>query len=290
MRSFLARTLFASCGLALAALCASPAMAQSKRLKIATEGAYAPWNFSEPSGKLAGFDVELANDLCRRINAQCEIVAQDWDGIIPGLNVGKYDAIVAAMSVTEKRKEAVAFTRPYAGMPAYFGVLKTNPLAKSLPMGNLFSLDASDAEVKAAIDRVRASLRGKIIGVQGSTTLANFMDKYMKGEAQVREYKTAEQILIDLEAGRIDASLNSRSYWDPLLEKPEGQNLALVGPGFTGGVFGAGVAIAVRKSDGELRKVLDSAIGDAVTDGTIKRFSEKWFKIDITPLPTAGAQ
>ena len=76
-------------GLVAAVLAAGGAAAQGKKwetVKIATEGAYAPWNFSGPGGKLEGFEVDLANDLCTRMKVKCEIVAQDWDGIIPALN------------------------------------------------------------------------------------------------------------------------------------------------------------------------------------------------------------
>src|SRR5690242_3496637 len=117
-------------GVALAAMTAGGALAQGKwsKIRIATEGAYAPWNFTAAGGKLDGFEVDLAGELCKRMNAQCEVVAQDWDGIIPALNASKYDAIMAGMNITDKRMEAVNFTRPYAGGPHGWGVLKKSPL------------------------------------------------------------------------------------------------------------------------------------------------------------------
>jgi octopine/nopaline transport system substrate-binding protein len=108
--------------------------AQGKKwetVKIATEGAYAPWNFSGPGGKLDGFEVELANELCRRMNVKCEIVAQDWDGIIPALQAGKYDVIMAGMNITPKREEVIQFSRVYAAGPHGFGVMKDSPLVKA---------------------------------------------------------------------------------------------------------------------------------------------------------------
>ncbi|MCB8821633.1 transporter substrate-binding domain-containing protein, partial [Microvirga rosea] len=86
-----------SLGLVASALAAGGAAAQEKTVKIATEGAYAPWNFTGAGGKLEGFEIDLANDLCARMKVKCEIVAQDWDGIIPALNAKKYDAIMAGM-------------------------------------------------------------------------------------------------------------------------------------------------------------------------------------------------
>ncbi|MET0746205.1 MAG: transporter substrate-binding domain-containing protein, partial [Microvirga sp.] len=93
-----------------AALAVGAASAQTKTVKIATEGAYAPWNFTGAGGKLEGFEIDLANDLCKRMNVKCEIIAQDWDGIIPALNAKKYDAIMAGMSVTDERKKVIDFT------------------------------------------------------------------------------------------------------------------------------------------------------------------------------------
>ena len=104
---------------------ASLSMAQSKdwsTIRIATEGAYKPWNFTDASGKLVGLEIELAENLCKRMNAKCEIVAQSFDGMIPAINAGKFDAIMATMNITEKRKEAIAFSRPYGQTPTPFAV------------------------------------------------------------------------------------------------------------------------------------------------------------------------
>src|SRR5919107_700784 len=96
------------------------AAAQGKKwesVKIATEGAYAPWNMQTAGGKLEGFEIDLANELCARMKVKCEVIAQDWDGIIPGLNAKKYDAIMAGMSITEERMKAINFSRSYANDP-----------------------------------------------------------------------------------------------------------------------------------------------------------------------------
>ena len=278
------RTLPVLAALAAAVLFAgAPALGQAKKVKIATEGAYAPWNFTDPSGKLAGFEVDLAAELCKRMKMECEVMAQDWDGIIPALNAGKYDAIMAGMSITDKRKEVINFSNPYAATPAVLAVLKTSPLAKALPLDKTYALSKPTPESDKAIETVKAALKGKAVGVQVSTTHANFLDAYLKGVADLRPYKTTEQHDLDLAAGRIDAALASMSYWKPLLDKPEGKDMVMVGPSFTGGVFGSGVGIGLRKADGPLLAEFNKAVDDATKDGTIKGLSMKWFKFDTTP-------
>ncbi|MSP88681.1 MAG: transporter substrate-binding domain-containing protein [Alphaproteobacteria bacterium] len=278
------RTLPILAALAAAVLFAgAPAFGQAKKVKIATEGAYAPWNFTDASGKLAGFEVDLAAELCKRMKVECEVIAQDWDGIIPALNAGKYDAIMAGMSITEKRREVINFSNPYAATPAVMVVLKSSPIAKALPLGDTYSLNKTTPEADKAIAAVKVALKGKAVGAQVSTTHANFLETYLKSEVEIRPYKTTEQHDLDLTAGRIDAALAAMSYWKPLLDKPEGKDMVMVGPSFTGGVFGSGVGIGMRKADGSLLAEFNKAVAEATADGTIKKLSMQWFKFDTTP-------
>ncbi|PVE23077.1 ABC transporter substrate-binding protein [Microvirga sp. KLBC 81] len=265
------------------ALAIGGASAQQKTVKIATEGAYAPWNFTGAGGKLEGFEIDLANDLCARMKVKCEIVAQDWDGIIPALQAKKYDAIMAGMSITDERKKTIDFTGPYAAGPNGFLVPKSSPLAKMPGTGQAFNLSTQQEAAEKAIDAVKPLVKGKTIGVQGSTIHANFADKYYKGTAEIREYKTTEAHDLDLAAGRIDAVLADSTAIIGTLEKPEFKDYALVGPSITGGLLGEGVGVGLRKEDQELKKAFNEAIQAAVKDGTVKKLSEKWFKIDISP-------
>ena len=275
-------------GLALlgTALAAGGAAAQGKKwetVKIATEGAYAPWNMTAPGGKLEGFEIDLANELCSRMKVKCEIVAQDWDGIIPSLQAKKYDAIMAGMSITDKRLEVINFSASYANDPNGLAVPKTSDLAKMPGTGQRFSLNAQEADATKAIEAMKPLLKGKTIGVQGSTTHANFAEKYFKGVAEIREYKTTEAHDLDLAAGRIDGILADSATLRGTLEKPEFKDYAIVGPGFTGGVLGRGVGVGMRKDDAELKAMFDDAIKAVIADGTLKKISEKWFKSELTP-------
>ncbi len=274
-----------SVGLALlgTALAVGGAAAQEKTVKIATEGAYAPWNFTGAGGKLEGFEVDLAHDLCARMKVKCEIVAQDWDGIIPALQAKKYDAIMAGMSITDERKKTIDFSRPYAAGPNGFLVPKDSPLAKMPGTGQAYNLGTQKEAAEKAIDAVKPLLKDKAIGVQGSTIHANFADQYYKGTAEIREYKTTEAHDLDLAAGRIDAVLADATSIIGTLEKPEFKDYVLVGPSISGGLLGEGVGVGLRKDDQELKNAFNEAIQAAVQDGTVKKLSEKWFKVDISP-------
>ena len=279
--------LFKAVALALlGAALATGASGQGKKwetVKIATEGAYAPWNFSTPQGKLDGFEPELALELCKRMNVKCEVVAQDWDGIIPALNAGKYDAIMAGMNVTPKREEVIQFSRTYAAGPHGWGAMKDSALAKLPGKGEVLSLDKDADAAQKMIDSWKPVLKGKVIGVQGSTTNSAFLEQYLKDTIEIREYKTTEQHDLDLAAGRIDGIFAAHSSISATMEKPDFKDMQIAGAGMGGGVLGAGVAVGLRKQDTDLKKMFDDAINAAIKDGTIEKLTTKWFKIKMIP-------
>jgi len=273
-------------GVALAAATTGGAWAQGKqwtKVRIATEGAYAPWNFTAPGGKLDGFEVDLAADLCKRMKVQCEVVAQDWDGIIPALNASKYDAIMAGMNITDKRLEVVNFTRPYAGGPHGWGVLKKSPLAQLAGTGERYSLEKQPDQANKIIESWRQALKGKTIGVQVATTNAAFLDKYFKDVATIREYKTTEQHDLDLIAERVDTIFAAQSALNATMKNAQFKDMTIAGAGINADILGRGVAVALRKGDPELREMFDKAIAEAHADGTVKKLSMKWFELDMTP-------
>ena len=260
---------------------ATDASAQMRKVKIATEGAYAPWNFVNSAGKLEGFELDLGAELCKRAKLDCEFVAQDWDGIMPSLLAKKYDAIMAGMNITPKRMETISFTQAYAAGAHGFMVLKTSPLAK-LPGGE-FNLTKDLAASEKAIADLKPMLKGKILGVQGSTTNLAWAEKYFKDVAEIREYKTTEQHDLDLAAGRLDATVGAHSAAKATMETATGKDMMIAGPAFSGGMLGLGVAVGIRKEDADLKTAFDAAVKSAITDGTIKTLSMKWFKVDMTP-------
>lgn len=278
-------TLFRVAAIAGAALALSlasgDASAQNRKIKVATEGAYAPWNFVNSQGKLEGFELDLGADLCKRAKLDCEFVAQDWDGIMPSLLAKKYDVIMAGMNITPKRMEAISFTTPYAAGAHGFMVLKSSSLVK-MPGGE-YNLTKDPATAEKAVEALKPFFKGKVIGVQVSTTNSAWTEKYFKGAAEIREYKTTEQHDLDLAAGRVDAVVMAHSAMKATIDSAVGKNMTIAGPAFSGGMLGLGVALGLRKEDNALRATLDAAVKSAIADGTVKKLSLKWFKVDMTP-------
>ena len=273
-------------GVAALALVAGAADAKEwKKIRIATEGAYAPWNFTDASGELVGFELDLIDDLCKRMGTECEVVAQAWDGIIPALQAGKYDAIMAGMSITDKRLKVINFSTNYAQTPAVFVVTKDSPSAGFTTDVDRISVDELDAGEKQALDAVIAEFKGKTIGVQVATTHANFLNEFLAEDVTIRTYDTQENLDLDLGAGRVDTALASMSYWVPLLKSDKGKAMLMVGPGLTGGPFGRGTGVGIRKEDNELVDMFTKAINEAKRDGTVQRLAVQWFGFDVSTKP-----
>ena len=251
------------------------------KIKIGTEGAYPPWNGTNAAGELEGAEIDLARDLCARMNAECELVAQDWDGIIPALQNGKYDAIIAGMSITAERMEVINFSQGYANEPASFSVLKSSPLA-SLQSSGKVNMDALDDASSALLDSLKSTLAGKVVGVQGSTTHENFVKQVLGDSVTMKSYDTQQNLELDLTAGRIDAALSDKGSMEEFMSSDSGQNITFIGPGLGGGPFGGGVGAGLRKADTDLLEMINKAIDEARADGTLAEHFIKWFGKDIS--------
>ncbi len=253
-----------------------------RSIKIATEGAYAPYNFKDASGELVGFDIDLANDLCARMAVECSISEQAWSGIIPALVSGRYDAIVAAMNIQPAREEVISFTRPYVITPMRFVAVEDSPLLKvELALQDL-TLDDVSAEERKVLNDLTAAFEGKKFGVQSGSAHETFMREMMP-DVRLVTYNTIDNMLLDLSFGRVQVSLSSVSFLKPLTETKAGEDLTIFGPSMTGGPFGDSVGIGIRKGDDELREMFNTAIEEAIADGTIQRLSIKWFGYDNSP-------
>ncbi|KAA0576662.1 transporter substrate-binding domain-containing protein [Azospirillum sp. Sh1] len=245
-------------------------------LRIATEGAFAPWNATTADGKLVGFEVDLAQDLCRRMRVRCAIVAQDWTGILPGLQQGQYDAVMAGVTVTAERASMVDFSAAYAADPAVFAVRPGSDLVGALP--DVERADISSQAGQHIADIAAHALDGKVIAVQASTIHAHMLETRFP-RVRLRFYETVDAAALDLSAGRVDAMLTARTSIEAL--RAAGGNLIPAGPAFSGGVLGGGVAVAVRKGD-QLSARFTQAVSSAGEDGTTARLSARWFGYDLS--------
>lgn len=249
--------------LLVAALAATAAtgVAQAKEWKtvrFGIEGAYPPFSWTEADGSLKGFDVDMANALCTEMQVKCKIVAQDWDGIIPSLLARKYDAIIAAMSITEERKKKIDFTGKYALIPNKF-------IAKK---GAGLNFD---------------DLSGQKIAVQRATTHDKYLtDNYGKTVDIVR-YGSFDEAYLDLANGRVAAVLGDASALEEgVLNKAGGEAYEFVGPSLTDPKwFGEGFGIALRKQDKDLTKKLDEAIISLREKGIYQDIAAKYFNYDV---------
>lgn len=269
--------------LALLALCLSSGLAEAKdwtHIRIATEGSYPPFNSTTPDGRVIGFEPDLLKTVCDRLKITCETIVQEWDGLIPGLKAGKFDAIMSGMSITPKREETLAFTVPYTQSPSTFAVLSDSSLAK-LPMTGV-DLDVTDQ--RAAMDKLgplRDALKGKTVGVQVATIQADLMVQLLPG-IELRSYKTNDEVALDLQAGRVDAWIGSQTNLSSGVKAAKGE-IVYAGPLFKNGLLGKGSAMGLRKEDADLKVLLDKGLGDAIADGTAQRLSVQWFGFDIVP-------
>ena len=254
--------------------------ANADKIRIGTEGAYPPWNAKDESGKLIGFEVELANFLCIYMKADCTIVEQDWDGMIPGLIMRKYDAIMAGMSITDERLKTINFSQGYADEVASLAVMKGSSLeGMDTPAG--INLTKKSGDTSKALKTIKAALAGKTVCVQTATIHQNFLESGDVGKVNVRTYKTQDEVNLDLASGRCDVALAAAVAFTDYADK-SGKSVVLVGPTFSGGAFGNGVGVGIRKDDTELLSKFNKAIEMARKEGKIRELAIKWFGFDAS--------
>ena len=247
----------------VAALALGAAQAEAKdwkKVRIGVEGAYPPFSEVTADGKLVGFDIDIANALCEEMKVECELVTQDWDGIIPALQARKYDAIIASMSITEERKKKVDFTDKYYNTPAKFARKKGS-----------------------GIEITTEGLKGRTVGVQRATTHDKFITEEFGDTVEIKRYGTQDEAYLDAQAGRVDLLLaDSMAMDEGFLSQEAGSDWEFVGPNFTDvKYFGEGAGIAVRKGEDELREMFNKAIMALRENGKYQEINNKYFDFDV---------
>jgi polar amino acid transport system substrate-binding protein len=243
----------------LGCLAANASRGGWRTVRIASEGARPPYNYLE-NNKLAGFEIDLARDLCARVKVSCSFIAQDWDGLIPGLLGHRYDVIMAAMEITGEARQKIAFTKPYIRMPSAFMTLKQ----------------------RATLDTSPAGLVGKALGVESGGTHEAYLEDVYK-QSEIRPYATLDEAILDLAEGRLDAVIGDKdAIAEYMKTRKEAECCVLAGDVPCDLVYlGDGIGIGLRKEDKKLKAISEKALDSCVADGAFARITAKYFDFKI---------
>ncbi len=228
--------------LATTLLAVSGGFASAQTIRLGTEGAYPPFNFIDDQGNVAGFERELGDELCKRAGLTCEWVTTDWDSIIPNLQSGNYDVIIAGMSITDEREKVVDFSENYV------------PPADSAYVGL-----TADADIKAGV-----------VSAQVGTIQAGHV---AESGATLLEFPTPDETVAAVRNGEAVAVFADKDYLEPYVKESNGE-LTFVGDSVP---LGGGVGLAFRESDDELREKFNAAIQAMKAEGLINPLIEKHF-------------
>ncbi len=238
--------------LVLALLAAAPTLAAEK-LRIATTGGYPPFSHVDDAGEVAGFDVDIARALCAKLGAECEIVLEEWERLIPELRAGSFDAIAASMSITEERRQLVSFTERY-----YSNVVRFVAREGS-------GFDPADAA-------------GTTIGAARATIASDWLEANLAGTATIKLYTGQQELFGDLAAGRLNAMFGDGLGSYVWLQGPGGAGFTFVGEGYR---LDEGIGIAVRHEDASLLQRLNGALKAILANGTYERINARYFPFSI---------
>lgn len=231
-------------------------------LRLAVDVPFEPFEYRLPDGTLTGFEVELGEEVCRRIERECEWVEQGWDGIIPGLLARKYDAIMSSMAITEARREQVLFSEPYYSNPSVWVTLAGQ------------EIDIDDPE----------ALQGLSVGVQRGTIRDEYITDTYGDIVDVRRYATGEDLAVDVRAGRIDAGFMYYPLALSSLEvNAEGSDVVTSSSLIREPkrYFGHGVAAAFNPRNEALAEQFNEALREIKQDGTYDELMHKYVDYDI---------
>ncbi|WP_321810145.1 MULTISPECIES: ABC transporter substrate-binding protein [unclassified Burkholderia] len=246
---------------ALASIAAGSYAKDWTTVRFGVAPGFAPFESKTADGKLAGFDIDLGNEICARLKTKCVWVENDFDGMIPALKAKKFDGVLSSMSITAQRAERIAFSDKIYNAP-------TRLLTKK------------GLNLQPTVE----SLKGKMVGVEQGTIQETYAKTYWAPKGvQVVPYQNQDGVYQDLIAGRLDAALQDAVQADlGFLKTPRGSNFHFVGGDISDPkTLGSGVGIGMRKEDTDLKAKIDAAIGDMIKDGTYKKIEKKYFAFDI---------
>ncbi|MBF8008104.1 transporter substrate-binding domain-containing protein [Pseudomonas brenneri] len=226
-------------------------------ITIATDATFPPFESVDASGKLVGYDIELAEAVCKEAKLDCNIIAASWEGMFPGLISKKYDALMSSLTVTDARRKVMAFSDVYQ-LPTFRFVARKGANLTITPEG----------------------LKGKTIAVQTGTPVDAYITKNYPN-SKITRYSGGSEPYLELAAGRADVHMSYEAQITySFLRKEEGKNFELVGPRLTGKdapEFGEGVAIAINKSNTQLLKRMNAGLAAVRDSGQLDRLDAKYF-------------
>lgn len=223
-------------------------------IRFAMEATYPPFESMSPDGQIQGFDVDLAKAVCASINAECTFSNQAFNSLIPSIQIGKFDAIISAMTVTDERKQQVNFTTSYYEPSAAF----VAPIGAKVDLSNL---------------------TGKVVGAQQGSTFESYLKDKYAGKVTIKNYASVQDAFLDLISGRVDMVLaDTPIVADWLKKSNHATQFALVGkPIVDHTYFGTGYAIAVNKNNAELLELLNQGLATVKKDGTLNKLTQSYF-------------
>ncbi len=231
----------------------STADAAPINIKIATESSYKPFSYTDADGKLIGYEIELIDALCAQMKAECEVISQDWDGLIPGLNAQKFDAAIAGMSITPERKEVVEFSDPYF----YTGIV-------------LIGKKGDDISVDA--------LKAQPIASQRATVASQYLqDEH--SDADIKLYDTQDNAYLDLTSGRVRAMMSDKVTGIDWLKTAAGKDYEVKGQEIS--TDDDAMGIAFRKADPLVAK-FNAALAELKSNGTYDQITSSYFGTSTT--------
>ncbi len=239
--------------IAAAALALTAGMGVAQTVRIASEGAYAPYNLINDKGELDGYEIDLGNEMCKRAELSCTWVKNDFDSMIPNLVSSNFDAIMAGMSITDERKKAIQFTQNY--LP---------------PVPSAYMALTPDVDVK-----------GSIISSQTGTIQASYV---AESGATLVEFATFDEAAAAVRNGEADAVFADKDFLVPLVNEGA-DGFVWVGDDVP---LGDGIGMGLRQSDTELKDKFDAAITSMKADGSINALIEKWFGPEGQKFPAAN--
>ncbi|WP_103256667.1 transporter substrate-binding domain-containing protein [Tabrizicola aquatica] len=227
--------------LATALIAVSGAAFAQDVVRLGTEGAYPPFNFINDAGEVAGFEREVGDELCKRASLTCEWVTNEWDSIIPNLQSGNYDVIIAGMSITDERDEVIDFSQNY--FP---------------PASSAYVAMAADADLKGVVAAQVSTIQAGYVAESGATVL---------------EFATPDESVAAVRNGEAVAVFADKDFLVPIVAESNGE-LMFVGEEVQ---LGGGVGLGLRESDTELKDKFNAAIQSMKDDGSLNALIEKHF-------------